>query len=178
MATDEAPPTPTETLERLAKGIFAELHQAIILQEEGVLSGDIEAVHDMRVASRRLRVALSNFAVCCAPDENRRMRKLLGRLAEALGEVRDLDVMIAALKQYQTSLPPDRRRPVGAIIRRLQARRRQRRHQLETFLRGEDYTSFKREFPSLIVAERETEQQTEQQGDHEGAKGEEASADR
>jgi CHAD domain-containing protein len=141
-------PAPAETLEQIAKRVFAELYQAILAQEEGVRARDAEAVHQMRVASRRLRVALSNFAACCEPNERRRMRAILGQLADALGGVRDLDVLIEALKQYQTSLPSNEQKNIAALIRRLQARRRRRRHQLDIFLGSEDYAHFKRDFLS------------------------------
>src|ERR1051326_7444370 len=106
MKSDQAQPTPGESITQVAKRILAESHQAILSHEEGILNRDAEAVHDMRVASRRLRVALSNFAVCCEPRERRRMAALLGKLADALGRVRDLDVLVSALKKYQASIEP------------------------------------------------------------------------
>jgi len=166
MMINEALSAPAESLKELANRILSELHQAVTFQEEGVLKREVEAVHQMRVASRRLRVALSNFAVCCVLSERRRTRAFLGRLAEALGGVRDLDVLIAALKVYKASLPPSEQGHVGALIRRLRARRLRRRHRLEAFLRHEDYICFKREFPSLIQTSLAVDQQTERQEDY------------
>jgi CHAD domain-containing protein len=150
---DQGPYTPPDSLAHLARGVFAELHHAIITQEEGVLSLDVEAVHDMRVACRRMRVALSNFAVCCDPEGRRRMRALLNKLADALGEVRDLDVLLAALKKYKKSLPPGERRHLADLIGRLRARRLRRCRRLKEFLRGADYAAIKRDFlPTLLPA--------------------------
>jgi CHAD domain-containing protein len=64
----------------------------------GVLdTAAIEHVHDMRVATRRLRAALEIFAVCFPRKRHRRLLKEVRSLADALGERRDRDVTIAAL---------------------------------------------------------------------------------
>ncbi len=139
--SNQAQPTPGESITQAAKRIFAELHQAILSQEKEVLSRDVDAVHDMRVASRRLRVALGNFAVCCEPSERRRMRALLGKLADALGGVRDLDVLVSALKKYQTAHRAERTEIHRGSDPPLAARRLYRYRRLEAFLakRGLQY---------------------------------------
>jgi CHAD domain-containing protein len=55
---------------------------------------DIERVHDMRVATRRLRAALEVFADAFAKDELRPVLRDVKRLADALGARRDPDVHI------------------------------------------------------------------------------------
>ncbi len=60
---------------------------------EGVLdTEDIERVHDMRVATRRLRAALEVFAPCFEPEAYAAALKDVKRLADALGARRDPDV--------------------------------------------------------------------------------------
>jgi CHAD domain-containing protein len=63
---------------------------------EGVESGqDIEYIHRMRVASRRLRAALPLF-VSCIPEKKYRVWMLeIQKITRALGEARDTDVQIA-----------------------------------------------------------------------------------
>src|SRR3954452_6841911 len=64
----------------------------------GVLdTGDIERVHDMRVATRRLRAALEIFEPCSPAKPFSDALQGVKRLADALGERRDRDVAIAAL---------------------------------------------------------------------------------
>jgi CHAD domain-containing protein len=58
---------------------------------------DIERVHDMRVATRRLRAVLEIFAPCFPEDQHRPVLKDVKRLADALGARRDPDVQIEAL---------------------------------------------------------------------------------
>jgi CHAD domain-containing protein len=64
----------------------------------GVLdTDDIERVHDMRVASRRLRAAMEVFEDCFPPNRWRKALKQVKELADALGERRDRDVAIEFL---------------------------------------------------------------------------------
>ncbi|MFS8086862.1 MAG: CHAD domain-containing protein [Acidobacteriota bacterium] len=83
---------------------------------EGALHwDDPEGVHDMRVASRRLRGALRDFL----PHLRRRplSSSLLStrRIARALGRVRDFDVLIAALKKTADKAP----REMAVGVRRI-----------------------------------------------------------
>jgi CHAD domain-containing protein len=74
----------------------------------GTKEGDADALHDMRVAIRRLRSALQNFEgnaeLKLVPREIRRemkdFRRRLGRLGDALGAVRDFDVLDEYLQKY------------------------------------------------------------------------------
>ncbi|MGH9754079.1 MAG: CHAD domain-containing protein, partial [Blastocatellia bacterium] len=113
----------SESVEQLAGQVFADLHQIIISHESGSSAGDVESVHDMRVAVRRLRVALSNFAVCVPKEDRKRLRSILENLADALGGVRDMDVMIVALKTSPTPRPDQEKTAISALISRLRARR-------------------------------------------------------
>lgn len=74
----------------------------------GTLAGDADALHDMRVAIRRLRSALQNFegpkdAPLLGPrlrGELAAQRRKLSKLGDALGAVRDRDVLDDYLKDY------------------------------------------------------------------------------
>jgi CHAD domain-containing protein len=77
-------------------------------QSQGVLDiTDIERVHDMRVATRRLRAALEAFEPCFPARLWRTTLADVKRLADALGERRDRDVAIASLEPFADSVPPD-----------------------------------------------------------------------
>jgi CHAD domain-containing protein len=136
---------------QFAAGVIVELYQSIIAQEQGAIRGDVEAIHDMRVAIRRLRVALSNFDSTLAREDRRRLQSLLKHLAEPLGEVRDFDVMIAALESSLTGNPGQD--AIKSVIGRLRDRRRRRLHKLVDYLRGEEYADFKREFSSYSTGD-------------------------
>ena len=137
-----------ESVEQLAMQVFTDLHQTIVFHESGSSAGDVESVHDMRVAVRRLRVALSNFEVCVAREDRKRLRSSLENLADALGGVRDMDVMISALKTSPTPRSDQEKSAVSALISRLRTRRRSRLRSLMNYLDGEEYAGFKGESPS------------------------------
>jgi CHAD domain-containing protein len=65
----------------------------------GVLdTSDIERVHDMRVATRRLRAALEIYAPCFDPGLFKGVLAEVKALADALGARRDPDVQLAGLE--------------------------------------------------------------------------------
>src|SRR5215210_5249506 len=58
---------------------------------------EMEGVHDMRVASRRLRSLVRDFSPYFRNRKLRRSTIALKRIADALGAVRDQDVALLAL---------------------------------------------------------------------------------
>jgi CHAD domain-containing protein len=88
---------------------------------------DAEGVHDMRVASRRLRGALSDFAPYLG---GRWPRTRLRKLARRLGAVRDEDVKLETLAELAQTAAPELR----AGLRRIAAAHEQRREQARATL--------------------------------------------
>lgn len=89
----------------------------------GVLDrGDIERVHDMRVASRRLRAVLEVFAPAFPKKQLQRTLEEVKALADDLGERRDPDVAIAALERAASGLTASDRPGVESLIAELAAR--------------------------------------------------------
>ena len=82
-------------------------HRAILGNDAGVRSGDADAVHDMRVATRRLRSTLRTFAPVLDAAVIDGLDGELKWLAEALGKVRDLDVLADRLAAAVAELPPE-----------------------------------------------------------------------
>jgi CHAD domain-containing protein len=73
----------------------------LLASEEGArLGADPERLHDMRVASRRLRAAFSLFREYL-PARGETLRRELTRLGRALGTVRDLDVRLGQLAAWR-----------------------------------------------------------------------------
>ncbi|HEX2398319.1 MAG TPA: CHAD domain-containing protein [Solirubrobacteraceae bacterium] len=86
----------------------------------GVLDvDDVERLHDMRVATRRLRAVLEIFAPCFPRRLHRTVLRDVKRLADALGARRDPDVQIGALTGYVTAAPPSDHAGVEVLIARL-----------------------------------------------------------
>ena len=84
---------------------------------EGVLdTTDIERVHDMRVASRRLRAALEIFEPCFPKKAHRPVLEEVKALADALGERRDRDVHIEELERIAASLATEDGPGLGELV--------------------------------------------------------------
>jgi CHAD domain-containing protein len=90
------------------------LVEAFTREIPGVREGsDIENIHRMRVASRRLRAALPLFRQCFPEKEYRRWMRELTRITRALGEARDTDVQMAFLQNLRKEKKRKGGRPSG-----------------------------------------------------------------
>jgi CHAD domain-containing protein len=90
---------------------------------EGVLdTSDIERVHDMRVASRRLRAVLEIFEPCFPTGDFKTVLRDVKALADALGERRDPDVHIEDMEAFEKDVQVAVRPGIDALIARLRAR--------------------------------------------------------
>jgi CHAD domain-containing protein len=79
-----------------ARQLIIERIAELVRHEAGTRSGeDIEALHDMRVASRRLREALEIFQFCFPPKTYDRLYERVRRVTRALGQARNADVAVA-----------------------------------------------------------------------------------
>lgn len=91
---------------------------------EGVLdTSDIERVHAMRVATRRLRAAMEVFAACFPRKQHKRLLREVKALADTLGERRDPDVHIEELERIAAALTREDARGIRSLEAEL------RRHQ-------------------------------------------------
>jgi triphosphatase len=91
--------SPQATLGELAHAVIRQHLGVLLAKEPGTRLGeDAEELHDMRVATRRLRAALDIF-LPVLPVRARTLRQELSWLAAALGHVRDLDVQLAGMEE-------------------------------------------------------------------------------
>ncbi len=94
----------------------------VFAHSEGVLdTGDIDRVHAMRVATRRLRAVMEVYAPCFPQHALRPVLRDVKVLADALGARRDPDVELLALEQFLVSVGPDERPGVELFIDRTRA---------------------------------------------------------
>jgi CHAD domain-containing protein len=84
-------------------------------------TGDIEGVHDMRVATRRLRAAMETFAPCFPKKRHRKALREVKELADRLGERRDPDVMIESLRATAGDMAQEDRAGIESLIEDLRA---------------------------------------------------------
>ncbi len=116
----------------LAAAQGVELRAAELIEHsEGVLdTGDIERVHDLRVATRRLRAAMEIFAPCFPRTRYKAALKEVKALADALGERRDPDVAIEMLEGFMTEVAPADRRGMSVIVEVLREAQREANDEL------------------------------------------------
>ena len=97
--------------------------QELFEHADGVLdTEDIERVHDMRVATRRLRAVLEIFEPCFPAAPFKAALRDVKGLADALGERRDPDVHIAGLEAFAAKVPAADRAGVKLLVERQRAR--------------------------------------------------------
>ena len=94
-----------------------------LAHEPGTRIGeDPEELHDMRVATRRMRAAMKIFEDSL-PARTRAFRDSLKWVAGALGEVRDIDVQLGHLESWVSDAAPDDREPLLALRAVLEGQR-------------------------------------------------------
>ena len=103
------------------------LSQVEALQKEidGAMVGDdIEHVHQMRVASRRMRNGLSLFKDCLSKSQAKTWGKEIQTITKALGNARDLDIQIDLLNRFYTGTLEERYKPgINRLLLRLNQQR-------------------------------------------------------
>jgi CHAD domain-containing protein len=95
----------------------------LFAHSENVLdTSDIERVHDMRVASRRLRAVLEIFEPAFPAGDFKTVLRDVKALADALGERRDPDVHIEDMEEFEQAILAANRPGIDALVARLRER--------------------------------------------------------
>ncbi len=121
----------------------------LLVNMPGALAGQVEPIHQIRVASRRLRVMLPILA---ANPEGRRVRRLRSRLKEIVtipGASRDLDICVTLFDDHlcrEASIQPE----VAALRRRLLAARARSRRLMKLRLTGLEVGRIRRGLNDLL----------------------------
>jgi CHAD domain-containing protein len=113
------------------------------------LGNDIEDIHQMRVATRRIRTLFSLLAPYYKRRAVSEYRRDLKKLARRLGKVRDLDVQIADLQKYIREQDSNSER-YNEILHFLLERRTKAHQQLVAFLEDKQYRQLRRKFARFL----------------------------
>ena len=107
--------SPDSTLGELAYRVLRREASAMLAHVPGTRLGeDIESLHQMRVATRRMRAGMDMFAAVL-PVRAGRLRAELGWLAALLGEVRDLDIQLGRFDDWTEEMPGDHREALDEL---------------------------------------------------------------
>jgi len=108
--------------------------------DPGVRLGiDPEAVHQARVATRRLRSDLRTFGAVVDPEWDASLRDELQWLARLLGVVRDTEVLMERLDGRIAMLPPEDHEPGKHLLDGLRDQREHARTELLAAMRSDRY---------------------------------------
>jgi CHAD domain-containing protein len=122
-------------------------------QARGVLdTGDIERVHDMRVATRRLRAALEVFEPCFPRRPHRRALRAVKRLADGLGERRDRDVAIAELSGFSEQMPVPDRKGITSLIEELRGEQEEANRELAPLVDQANLAALRQSLEAIVAS--------------------------
>jgi CHAD domain-containing protein len=122
-------------------------------REAGTRNGvDVEELHDMRVSTRRMRAAWRVFDGAFRAGKTKKIRRRLETLADRLGAVRDLDVLIEGLEAYCVGLDEEQRPGLDPLLSLWRRQRGNARTQLIAELDSAGYASFIREMEEFLEA--------------------------
>ncbi len=134
---------PNDPMSEAGRKILRFHFRRLLYHEPGTRLGeDIEALHDMRVATRRMRAALRVFGDHYEPRTVAPLRKGLKRAGRALGAVRDLDVFQAKIQDYQAALPESQQGGLDGLLAAFDARRGEDRRRMISYLDSEKHGRF------------------------------------
>lgn len=112
-----------------------------------------EAVHDMRVASRRLRAALEACSDAFPRKAYRPILKSVKELADSLGAVRDIDVLCERLTHDRRLEPAPQKAVIDGILAGLEPQRQGARRRLTNTIQHLDRGDLPARFTSLLESE-------------------------
>jgi CHAD domain-containing protein/transposase-like protein len=119
-----------------------QLAQMLANNEGTRLGADIEALHDMRVATRRMRAAFDVFGEAFEAKALKPHLRGLRATGRALGPARDLDVFLEKAHAYESTLPADEQDGLQPLLDAWQEQRRIARENMVTYLDGENFHRF------------------------------------
>lgn len=141
---------PELTVGQVAYAVLRKQLAAFLQNEPGTRLGeDIEALHDMRVATRRLRAAMASFRPYLTP-RLLAFRDEFGWIASSLGAVRDLDVQLERMEEWRASFPPERAHALDGIETLLRRRRELARRRMLQALDSRRYERLVERFSSAL----------------------------
>lgn len=126
------------------------LEEMLSFRDAALDWSDPAGVHDMRVATRRLRSVARDFGRYLPHTGLKKFRRSVKRLADALGEVRDADVALASLEESARQAPPELAAGFERVAGPKRARRKRARVQLFGALEAEAFAGFSEELSAAL----------------------------
>ncbi|MGQ9871491.1 CHAD domain-containing protein [Leptodesmis sp.] len=139
------------TLGEYGYSMINEQYHRVIKYEKPVLADDdLENLHHMRVGTRRLRTALQVFGMALKVPKAGSIRRIT-ELARVLGQLRDLDVQLANLKDvYRPQLDKKEQKLLDGAIKALKKQRSEAFAAVEDTLARSRYQDLKQAYETWL----------------------------
>jgi len=142
---------PDDLMSEAGRKLLGFHFQRMLHHEPGTRAGeDPEELHDMRVATRRMRAAFQVFGKHYEKTMRKRLLKGLKRTGRALGRVRDLDVFMQNAQLYLADLPDERQVDLDMLAMLWAEQRKDARQNMLSYLDGQPYRDFVEEFNTFV----------------------------
>ena len=146
------PVTADDVMPEAGRKILLAEFVTMLQHETGSRSGeDMEDVHHMRVATRRMRSLFRLLSPYYKRSATKTFRTELRHLAWTLGAVRDLDVLIDDIRTYQAALKPPQQADLQQAIDELDKQREAVRHELVELLDSRLYRRLVKDFSKFLT---------------------------
>jgi CHAD domain-containing protein len=143
---------PDDPMSEAGRALMYHQLQRMCEKEPGTRAGgDDEALHDMRVATRRLRAAYELFSPYFEPKALKNFRSGLRRTAHSLGAVRDLDVLLEKARKYEAGEGSHRPHQMAPLLDAWNARWQTAHEEMLAYLDSDRYRRFKDAFASFLT---------------------------
>jgi CHAD domain-containing protein len=132
--------------------VLRRFFERMLAREEAIRKAeDPEDVHQMRVATRRLRASLQVAEAIYDPLLIQQFRKSLRRAAQALAIVRELDVFLLAIRKRRAELAEAEASMLDRLIAAVETERTAARVQMLADLQSRRYLRFKHDFAVFLT---------------------------
>lgn len=116
--------SPAESVADAARKAIAFGAEALLRNQAAAESGEVEPLHQLRVATRRLRASVELFSTFIYASQLKIFRRDLPWLGSEAGSVRECDVTAALIAARASKIDPDLKYAIAPIVAALETRRR------------------------------------------------------
>ena len=139
--------TADDTLAGAGKKVWLFYFAEMLSHEQGTVQGeDIEELHDMRVATRRMRTAFDIFSPAFPAKVMQHQLRGLQKIGRVLGKVRDLDVLLEKAVCYRDKSDVNEQAWIQPLLDDWNNTIERKRLKMAKHLRSEAYQNFKYNF--------------------------------
>lgn len=146
LSDPSAPPT-----EHIRERLHSQFLQMLRHDPGTRLGQDNEALHQMRVATRRIRAIIRAVRSFLAPEWTEHVRQEVGWVGSLLGEVRDWDVLLESFRQNFHDFSSHEQRSFQSILKKFDDQRSMARARLLEGLRSDRYLNLLNHFEDSLT---------------------------